>query len=72
MEKIKQQIEDVLVKMGGTDIEFINSQDDAISVVFNCKEITNFIADIPGWTYSGIYLDTSNNHQYKIDFKKSS
>lgn len=69
-EEVIKKIEEVLKKMGCVDIEFPDNKDDLIVTVFNCKEITSFIADIPGWTYSGIHLDPTKGHQYKIDFKK--
>lgn len=71
MEEIRKKIEDSLNKMGAEDIDFPEFQDDKIIVVFNSKEITSFVADIPGWSYSGIILDRSSKHQYRIDFNKA-
>jgi len=45
-------------------------KDDLIVAVFNCKEITSFVTEIFGWTHSGIHLDPTGGHQYKIDFRK--
>jgi len=69
-EEIRSKIEDALKNMGCLEIEFPEVSDSQIAVVFNCKEITSFVTDIPGWTYSGIYLDPTKQHQYKIDFRK--
>ena len=63
-------IREALEKMGCTDISFPDQKKDLIVATFNCKEITSFVAEIPGWTYSGIHLDPTGVHQYKIDFKK--
>lgn len=65
-------IEDVLKKMGCTEIKFPDLKEDLIVATFNCKEITSFVTDIPGWTYSGIHLDPTNERRYKIDFRKTS
>jgi hypothetical protein len=67
----KKKIEETLQNMGCTDISFPDMKDDLIVAVFNCKEITSFVADITGWFYSGIHLDPTHGHQYKIDFKKN-
>lgn len=69
-EEIIRKVEDVLKAMGCTEIEFPDPKSDLIVAVFNCKEITSFIATIPGWTFSGIHLDPTKKHQYKIDFTK--
>lgn len=65
------KIEEVLKRMNCMNITFSDPKDDLIVAVFNCKEITSFVEDIPGWTYSGIHLDPTGQHQYKIDFKRS-
>lgn len=65
-------INKVLIQMGATDIAFQDTKNsNLIAVVFNCKEVTSFVTDIPGWTYSGIRLDPSGSHQYRIDFAKA-
>ena len=69
-EQILVKIEEILKKMGCTDIYFPDPKENLIVATFNCKEVTSFIADIPGWTYSGIHLDPTHLHQYKIDFKR--
>lgn len=69
-EDIKRIAKEHLEKMGCTDIIFPNPKENLIVVTFNCREITSFVGDITGWTYSGIQLDPSNNRQFKIDFKK--
>jgi hypothetical protein len=71
MQEIKKIIEESLKKMDCSDINFIDEKDNLIVVIFNCKEITSFITDLPGWTYSGIHLDPTKERQYKIDFKKN-
>jgi len=69
-EEAKKKIEDTLTKMVCTDVSFEDSADDLIVVTFNCKAVTSFVADIHGWTYSGIHLDPTGKRQYRIDFKK--
>ena len=65
------KIEETLKKMNCTDISFPDSEDDSIVAVFNSKQVTSFVEGIPGWTYSGIHLDPTKEHQFKIDFKKT-
>ena len=69
-EQVKKIIEETLQKMNCGDISFLEDKDGSLTVVFNCKEITSFVASITGWTYSGIQLNSNGEHQYKIDFKK--
>ena len=69
-EEVKKIIEENLKKMGSEDITFLETKDNSLIVAFNCKEITSFVANIEGWTYTGIQLDSTTRHQYKIDFKK--
>lgn len=69
-EQVEKIIEEILKGMGCTEIVFTDSKEDFIVVTFNCKEITSFVTDIQGWTYSGIHLDPTHTRQYKIDFKK--
>lgn len=71
-EKAKEIIEEVLKKMGCEDVVFKKSEDNSIYVVFNYKEITSFVTNISGWTSSGIQLDPTKEHQYKIEFNKLS
>lgn len=70
MEDTRKQITDELIKIGATDIEFTVFEKEKITAVFNGKEITSFVANIPYWNYSGIHLDSTGKHQYEIDFKK--
>lgn len=70
-EEAIKKIEEVLKKMNCADIEFPDPKDNLLVVVFNCKEVTSFVEDVPGWTYSGIHLDPTGVHNYKIDFKKN-
>ncbi len=70
-EEVKNRVEQKLKEMGCTDIEFPNPKDDLIVAIFNCKEITSFKDELPGWTYSGIHLDPTHTKQYKIDFIKT-
>jgi hypothetical protein len=69
-EEIIKKIEEALKKMGCSDILFPDPKEDLIVATFNCKEVTSFVADVPGWTYSGIQLDPTHTRQYKIDFIK--
>ena len=69
-EKTKELVECSLKEMGATDILFPDTKDNLIVATFNCKEITSFVTNIPGWTYSGIHLDPTGKRQYKIDFQK--
>ena len=69
-EELKKEVEKVLTSMSCADILFPDQADDLVVVIFNCKELTSFKADLPGWTYSGIHLDSSKTRGYKIDFKK--
>lgn len=71
-EKTQIIIKEVLEKMGCSDISFTPSENNIIIATFNCKEITSFVANIQNWTYSGIHLDPTKEHQYKIDFKEIS
>lgn len=71
IEETKKAIEDSLHNMGCIDIDFLDSQNDLLVVVFNCKKITSFVTDIPGWIHSGIHLDPTGAHQYKIDFRRA-
>ena len=70
-DETKKVIETSLKNMGCTDITFPDLKEDLIVATFNCKEITSFVTDIIGWTYSGIHLDPIGERQYKIDFKKT-
>jgi hypothetical protein len=70
-EQIMKKIKEILEKMGCTEVNFPDPKDDLIVVTFNCKNLTSFVADIPGWIYSGTQLDPSLSRQYKIDFKKN-
>ncbi|GEM_PF-2111258 len=67
-EELKKEIEKILINMSCTDILFPDSKDNLVVVIFNCKELTSFKADLPGWIYSGIHLDPSKTRGYKIDF----
>lgn len=68
-QELKKEVEKILTDMGCSDILFPDPKDDLIVTIFNCKELTSFQADLPGWTYSGIHLDPSGVRGYKIDFK---
>lgn len=67
-QELKTEITKTLENMGCSDISFLDSKDDMIVVVFNCKELTSFNMELPGWKYSGIQLDSTHTRQYKIDF----
>jgi hypothetical protein len=70
MDELKKTIENALKNMGCEDITFNVAQENYMQVIFNCKEITSFVTKIPGWSDSGIQLNTTNGHQYKIEFHK--
>ena len=71
IEEAKEIIRTTILNMGGENIAFQESEDkNGLVVLFNCKEITSFVADVGGWLYSGIQLDPTGEHQYKIEFKK--
>lgn len=72
LEEAKKIIETTLRSMDCADILFSESSEQGIVVIFNCKEITSFVAEINGWLYSGIHLDPSRERQYRIDFTKLS
>ncbi len=67
-QELKTKITKALESMGCSDISFLDSIDDLIVVVFNCKELTSFKMELPDWKYSGIQLDSTHTRQYKIDF----
>ena len=69
-EQILNKIKEALERMGCTEISLVEHEKNSIIATFNCKEVTSFVADIPGWTYSGIQIDPTKKHQYKIDFRK--
>jgi len=70
-EDVKIKIKEELGKMGCTEIAFPESKDNLVVATFNCRAVTSFVADIAGWTYSGIHLDPTKNRQYKIDFVRT-
>ena len=69
-----KKIEEALEKMGCTDLSTLeeNSSENYFTVIFNCKLLTSFVAELPGWVYSGIQIDPLRKRQYKIDFRKIS
>ena len=69
-EELKTEITKALNNMGCNDILFPDPKDDLVVVIFNCKELTSFKMELPGWIYSGIHLDSTQTRQYKIDFTK--
>lgn len=69
-EQLKKQVQEILTNMGYADIIFSNGPEDLLIVSFNSEEITSFKAELPGWNYSGIQLDTSGKGRYKIEFRK--
>lgn len=67
----KKIIKETITGMGGENTAFQETEDKRTMVVlFDSKEITSFVAIIPGWEYSGIQLDPTGKHQYKIEFNK--
>ncbi len=71
IEILKKKVREILIQMECTGIAFSELKENLIAVTFNCKNLTSFKADLLGWTYSGIHLDPTHKHQYKIDFLKN-
>jgi hypothetical protein len=71
-EQAKKKVEHSLRNMGCTDVSFLEPTDGEIVAVFNCKEMTSFVDDVPGWEYSGIQLSENGEGRYSITFKKIS
>jgi len=69
-EEVKLEIERKLTDMGCENVTFNGNDDNLLIALFDCKEVTSFKADLPGWIYSGIQLDPTRARQYKIDFTK--
>lgn len=63
-----KQISETLNKNGVTDIKVDDSKENEVVVLFNCKEVISFNADLPGWQYTGIQLDPTHEKEYKIVF----
>ncbi len=72
VDELKKAVTERLTSMGCADVLFPDQKDSLVVAIFNCKEITSFVQDLPGWEYSGIHLDPTGKRQYKIDFKKKS
>lgn len=70
-EDLKIKVQEVLISMGYTNITFSNGEENLLVVSFDSMELTSFKADLSGWTYSGIQLNTSGQRQYKIEFRKT-
>ena len=69
-DELKTEVSRTLENMGCNDILFQNITDLLVTVVFNCKELTSFKMDLPGWIYSGIQLDLTRTRQYRITFSR--
>ncbi|OGG36771.1 hypothetical protein A2110_01010 [Candidatus Jorgensenbacteria bacterium GWA1_54_12] len=69
-EELKSEIQKKLTEMGFENILLRELDENTLIVLFNAKEITSFKEELSGWIYSGIYLDHSNERQYRIDFRK--
>lgn len=69
-EDLKKRVKEILTGMSYTNVVFSNGDEHLLVVSFDSKELTSFNADLPGWSYSGIQLNTNSNGQYKIEFKK--
>jgi fructose-1-phosphate kinase PfkB-like protein len=67
---IKSIISKALDRMNCENVSFGQVGDSSVTVLFDCKEITSFVATVPGWTYTGIQLNESKSPQYKIVFSK--
>ncbi len=70
-EELKIKIQDVLMKMGCTDISFSNGSEDKLVVRFNCVTLLSFKVNLEEWSYSGIQLNDSGSERYMIIFKKN-
>lgn len=71
-EDLKTRVKEILTNMGYTNITFSNGEEGLLVVSFDSRELTSFNAELPGWNYSGIQLNTGANGQYKIEFRKIS
>ena len=68
--ELQDKISDTLKKMGCTNIEFSNGEEDKAVVRFNCEILISFKTDLEDWSYSGIQLNNSGSQKYKIEFRK--
>lgn len=68
---IQDEILKYLEKMGCTNITFSNAPSNQVTVSFDCKDLTSFTADLPGWKYTGIELDPTGARQYKMEFYRA-
>ena len=75
-EELRQEIEKVLGEKGCTKISFPDKKDDLVVVVFDSQNFFNdeSVPNFFGWNRSGVIVnkDSTLNHQYKIDYKRSS
>jgi hypothetical protein len=67
---LKKIITERLQEMGATDILIENQGDDVVFARFNCKELTSFNKQIPGWVQMGIELNDKKGQDYRIVFLK--
>lgn len=70
LEEAKGEILKALQRMGCLKIFFQEQRPNSVVVTFDCKDLTSFKAEVPGWHYSGIELDETQERQYKIVFKR--
>jgi len=70
-EKLKEIVGEILEKMNCKNIFYIDNGEDSLSVLFDSSEVISFKAETPGWQYSGIQLDETKQHEFKIKFEKN-
>ncbi|MBI4363382.1 MAG: hypothetical protein HY545_00860 [Candidatus Doudnabacteria bacterium] len=69
-EDIKNLINEYLTKIGCSGVLFDEPDENTIRALFDATELISFKNEVPGWTHSGIQLDTSGQRKYKIEFKR--
>lgn len=67
-EELKNIVKKVLEDLGAKDVQFKDIGLDKVVAIFNWEKIVSFKAEINGWKYTGIQLDSTKERQYKIEF----
>ncbi len=69
-EQLKEKVREILEKTGCMNLIFLENGEDSLSVLFDSKDVISFKGEMPGWEYSGIQVDETGKHEFKITFKK--